>query len=198
MIFERNVPGSTELLQKARVGIAGCGGLGSNAAVALVRAGLGHLILADFDSVELSNLNRQYFFQDDVGLPKTEALANHLKNINPTVTLQLHQEELTSDSVPEIFKDADILLEAFDKAESKAWLIESWAAAFPDRALVIGNGLSGAGRTNRLRVKKVGNLYFCGDGETGMELGLCSARIAIAANMEANVVTSLLLGLEEV
>jgi sulfur carrier protein ThiS adenylyltransferase len=57
-----------------RIGIAGCGGLGSNCAVALSRVGIGRLILVDFDVVELSNLNRQYYFRDQIGLLKTEAL----------------------------------------------------------------------------------------------------------------------------
>jgi len=198
MIFERNVPGSTEVLQKATVGLAGCGGLGSNVAVALTRAGVGRLILTDFDLVELSNLNRQYFFQADVGLPKTEALSKHLKAINPEIDLQLHPEKLTPQNVPSIFNESEILVEAFDKAESKAWLVESWVSAFPDRPMVIGNGLSGAGGTYKLCVRREENLYFCGDGETEMDLGLCSARVAIVANMQANVVISLLLGLEDV
>jgi len=198
MIFERNVPGSTKILQKATIGIAGCGGLGSNAAVSLVRAGIGRLVIADFDQVELSNLNRQHYFQSDIGRPKVDALADHLKAINPGIKLDIYHEKLNTENVPAIFGKTDILLEAFDKAESKLWLVETWVTHFPDRPMVIGNGLSGVGGTNQMHVKQDGNLYFCGDGKTELDLGLCSAKVSIAANMEANVVISLILGLEDV
>jgi sulfur carrier protein ThiS adenylyltransferase len=192
-IFERNVPGSTEMLQKATIGIAGCGGLGSNAAVALARAGVGKLILADPDRVELSNLNRQHYFQSDIGKVKVEALAGHLKAINPDIVLVLHELELTPDNAPEIFGEADLLVEAFDRAESKRWLIETWCRAFPDRPIVCGSGLSGAGNTNTLRVHSAGCIHFCGDEESDMSLGLCAARVGTVANMQANVAIELLL-----
>ena len=193
-IFSRNVPGTTEILQKATVAIAGCGGLGSNAAVSLVRAGVGCLILADFDVVEVSNLNRQYFFQSDIGKPKVEALAGHLRNINPQVQLVLHKVELTPELISNIFAEADLLIEAFDKAENKHWLIESWCTAFPKRPIIVGSGLSGCGSTETLKVHKSGNIYFCGDETTDMSLGLCAPRVAIVANMQANIAVELLAG----
>ena len=192
-IFERNVPGTTEKLQKATVGIAGCGGLGSNAAVALARAGVGRLILADPDSVELSNLNRQYFFQSDIGKVKVEALAAHLRAVNPDIELVLHELELTPENTPGVFGDADILIEAFDRAESKHWLIETWCRAFPDRPIVCGSGLSGVGNTGALRVHSSGLIHCCGDEESDMSMGLCAARVGTVANMEANVALELLL-----
>ena len=191
-IFTRNVPGTTEILQKRIVGIAGCGGLGSNAAVALVRAGIGKLILADFDIVEVSNLNRQYYFQADIGEIKVEALARHLKAINPEIDLDLHKIELTPENISLIFRDADLLIEAFDRAESKQWLIEAWCRAFPEKPIIVGSGLSGLGNSNSLKVQQAGNIYFCGDGETDMSMGLCSPRVAIAANMQANTAIEIL------
>ena len=191
-IFERNVPGTTEKLQKATVGIAGCGGLGSNAAVALTRAGVGRLILADPDRVELSNLNRQHFFQSDIGKVKVEALAGHLRSVNPGIELVLHEIELTPENTPDVFGEADLLIEAFDRAESKRWLIEAWCRAFPDRPIVCGSGLSGAGNTNALRVHSAGCIHLCGDEESDMSLGLCAARVGAVANMQANVAIELL------
>ncbi len=191
-IFERNVPGSTERLQKAAVGIAGCGGLGSNAAVSLVRAGVGTLIIADSDRVEESNLNRQHFFQDDIGKKKVDALAFHLRAINPEVVIKTYDLELTPADISEVFKEADLLIEAFDRAESKQWLIESWSRAFPGKAIICASGLSGLGRTETLKVHRAGNIYFCGDGESDMSMGLCSARVAIVANMEANTAIEIL------
>jgi len=198
VLFERNVPDSTEKLLQSTVGIAGCGGLGSNAAVSLVRAGVGHLILADFDKVELSNLNRQYYFQEDIGKMKVKALADRLRTIHPHIRLDVHPIKLTPEAIPKIFNKASLLIEAFDKAESKHWLIEAWCKSFPDHPIVVGSGLSGAGKSNDLRVQKGGHVYFCGDSETDMSLGLCAPRVAMVANMEANVAISLLLGLEEI
>lgn len=191
-LFERNVPGTLEILQKSTVGIAGCGGLGSNAAVSLVRAGIGKLIIADHDVVEESNLNRQYYFQPDTGKKKVEALADHLKAINPEIRLKVIDKQIHASDISGIFKDAEILIEAFDRAESKAWLIESWCIAFPRRPIVCASGLSGIGKTEDLTVRNAGTIYIVGDGETDMSMGLCSARVAIAANMQANIAIELL------
>jgi len=191
-IFTRNVPGMTEKLKPSCIGIAGCGGLGSNAAVALARAGVGRLIIADFDRVELSNLNRQYFFLTDVGEYKVDALEKYLKSINPSIQVTKHKTKLDRKNISPIFQEADILLEAFDKAESKKMLIDAWMKTFPERPIVSGNGLSNLGRTDELKVTRAGNIWFCGDMTTEMSQGLCSARVAIVANMQANVAIELL------
>jgi sulfur carrier protein ThiS adenylyltransferase len=182
----------TECLQRATIGIAGCGGLGSNAAVTLARAGIGRLILADPDIVEASNLNRQHFFQPDIGKAKVDALADHLRAIQPEIRLVTHRLELAPANVPEVFREADLLVEAFDRAENKHWLIEAWCRAFPQRPIIVASGLAGCGRTNALRVRSSGNIHVCGDGESDMSLGLCAARVAIVANMQANVAIELL------
>jgi sulfur carrier protein ThiS adenylyltransferase len=104
-LFERNVPGSTAILQKSVVAIAGCGGLGSNAAVSLVRAGIGKLIITDPDIVEESNLNRQYYFLSDIGVKKVKVLTAHLKANNG---LSKHGVKLSRKkqlSVPAGFQD---------------------------------------------------------------------------------------------
>ncbi|MDD5657702.1 MAG: sulfur carrier protein ThiS adenylyltransferase ThiF [Elusimicrobia bacterium] len=187
-IFARNVPGMTEALRRRVVGVAGCGGLGSNAAVALVRAGVGELILADFDVVEESNLNRQAYERPDIGAEKVRALARHLRAINPAVRISEHVCRIVPGNVAELFGRADLLIEAFDQADAKKWLIESWCRAFPGKDIICGNGLSGCGRTEDLKVVQVGaHLWFCGDGGSELSLGLCSARVAIVANMQANL-----------
>lgn len=191
-LFARNVPGSTEVLQKATVGIAGCGGLGSNAAVALVRAGIGRLILADFDIVEESNLNRQHYFIADIGRKKTQALAQHLKAINPGVQLTLVNSRIGPKDVPVVFNDAVILIEAFDRAESKSWLIGEWRSAFPKRPVVCASGLAGIGQSESIAVRKSGSMYVVGDNKSEMGMGLCSARVAIVASMQANIAIELL------
>jgi len=191
-IFSRNVPGSTAILRAATVGVAGCGGLGSNAAVALVRAGVGHLILVDHDVVEASNLNRQYFFQSDIGRRKVEALAEHLRAVNPDVGIDLQQQTLTPDAVATLFAGADLLIEAFDRAESKQWLIEAWCRAFPKRTIVCASGLSGLGNTEAIAVRRAGNIILCGDQTSDMSQGLCAARVALVANMQANLAIEVL------
>lgn len=186
MIFARNVPGSTEILAAATVAVAGCGGLGSNAAVALVRAGVGRLILVDHDVVEPSNLNRQHYYQRDVGRKKVEALADHLRAIGPEVKLVLHDVTLTPEDVAVLFPEADLLIEGFDEAESKGWLVEAWCAAFPRRKVVCASGIAGLGKTEALRVRRAGNIILCGDERSEMSEGLCAPRVALVANMQAN------------
>ncbi|MBN2071908.1 MAG: sulfur carrier protein ThiS adenylyltransferase ThiF [Candidatus Krumholzibacteriota bacterium] len=186
-VFERNVPGSTEKMLESCVGIAGCGGLGSNAAIALARAGAGKLIIADFDVVELSNLNRQYYFRSDLGKPKVEALSAHLREINPEISIISHQARITPASVGEIFSGADLLIEAFDDAESKHWLIETWCGLFPERHLICASGISGIGDSSSIVIRSSGKIHIIGDETTGSDIGLCSARVALAANMQANL-----------
>ncbi len=192
-IFKRNVPKTTEIFKKSTVGIAGCGGLGSNIAISLVRAGIGKLVLTDFDIVEPSNLNRQHFFQTDIGKEKVYALAEYLKNINPKVELELHNKKLIKEDIKNIYKNVDIMVEAFDKAESKAWLIESWCINFPKKEIVCASGISGIGNIDKMIVKKTGKIYFIGDGKTDMSEGLNSSKVTIAANMQASTVMEILL-----
>ncbi|MBN1880435.1 sulfur carrier protein ThiS adenylyltransferase ThiF [bacterium] len=192
-IFSRNVPGTTERLQGVCVGIAGCGGLGSNVAVALTRAGVGRLILADMDRVEASNLNRQHFFLSDIGRFKTDALAAHLRAINPEIGIDMHANEVTPDNMAGIFGQADILVEAFDRAEAKAWLIRRWHKLFPDRPMVAANGLSGYGASGTLHLEQFGKLVLCGDMTTDMAMGLAAPRVLMVAAMQANAVIELVM-----
>ncbi len=192
-IFVRNAPGVRETLRTSKVGIAGCGGLGSNIAVSLVRAGIGELIIADFDRVELSNLNRQYYFLEDVGERKTGALKNILLRINPQVKLKTITEELTPENVPNLFSGVEVMIEAFDLAERKKWLIDTWSRHHSSVPLVCGSGVAGYGKNNELKTVRAGNLYVCGDQSSDMKEGLCSSRVAVVANMQANVVIEILM-----
>jgi len=185
-IFDRNVSGSTEILQRCTVGIAGCGGLGSNAALALTRAGIGRLLLVDFDVVEESNLNRQQYYLEDVGKKKVVVLAERLRAINPDLRVEVFDVRLEPDALDQIFAEADLLLEAFDRAENKRWLIEAWCRIFPERPIVVASGVSGLGRTETLQVLRSGRIIVCGDRSSDVREGLCAPRVAIAANMEAN------------
>jgi len=197
LMAARHTPGVHARLKQACVGIAGLGGLGSAVAIALARIGVGHLVLADFDVVEPSNLNRQQYFVDQIGLKKVHALGDILARVNPYVRLTRHEVRLTTSNVPDIFGDAHVLIEAFDAADQKAMLFESFGAAHPGIPIVMATGLAGHGPSNTVRTRKVGSrLYIVGDGETaaGPGMGLMAPRVGIAAHHQANATLRLLLG----
>jgi sulfur carrier protein ThiS adenylyltransferase len=181
-------------LRESAVGIAGAGGLGSNAAISLARAGIGRLVVADFDRVEPANLNRQQFFVDQVGMVKTKALLDNLLRINPFAAYEMHEVRLNRRNTARIFADVDVLVEALDRAAAKEMLIEAWLAAFPDRPIVAASGLSGFGANRKLHVRRLGSLYICGDEESEAPKGVSpmAPRVAIVANMQANLAVELL------
>jgi sulfur carrier protein ThiS adenylyltransferase len=178
------------------VGIAGCGGLGSNCAVALARVGIGTLIIADFDVIEESNLNRQYYFRDQIGQKKAFALNANINRINPDVKVLSIQKKLESSDIIKLFHDCDVIVEAFDKKEMKQMIIETVLSELPDKPLVVASGLAGWGDNNSLRTRKIDNLYICGDEvtETSEDLPPLGPRVGIVANMQANVVLEIVLG----
>lgn len=182
-------------LRKKTVGIAGAGGLGSNCAVALARVGVGRIIIADFDKVSRDNLNRQFFFNDQIGQKKVYALADTMYFINMGVKIAPINEKLNPKNIVTIFRDCDVIVEAFDLAEMKQMLIETVQETWPEKPLVIGLGMAGWGDTNSLGVTQTGNLYICGDGKTEIsdEVPPIAPRVGIVANMQANVVLEILL-----
>jgi sulfur carrier protein ThiS adenylyltransferase len=197
LLTARHTPGVHEIIKGSTIGIAGVGGLGSSIAIALARTGIGHLIIADFDVVEPSNLNRQQYFIDQIGLPKVYALRDILKRINPHVRVTACHLRLTPHNLEEVFGHAQVLVEAFDLAEQKVMLIETFATRFPDRPIVTGSGMAGHGPANTVQTRQVANnLYLCGDGSTAAApgTGLMAPRVGVAAHHQANAVLRLLLG----
>ena len=193
--FSKHDPEILPVIRKATIGIAGAGGLGSNVAVSLARTGIGKLIIADFDVLETSNLNRQQYFIEQIGEPKVKALLENLKKINPFSVYQIHHIKLDEKNITLIYKDVDIMVEAFDKAEMKKMLIETWLSHFPDKPVIAGSGLAGFGMNEKIHTKKTGNLYICGDEETELAEGITpmAPRVGIVANMQANLVLELLM-----
>ena len=183
-------------LNDRTVGIAGCGGLGSNCAVALARVGVGKLVIADFDKVEISNLNRQYFFSGQVGMPKVLALKEVIYMIDPFVNVETHETVLDKENIPWIFKDCDVIVEAFDRAEMKQMIIETVTEHMKGWPLVCGVGLAGWGENQAIGITEFDNVYLCGDGtrEVSDMFPPLAPRVGIVANMEANQVLELLLG----
>jgi len=194
-LYARNPPGSLSRLQGQVVGIAGAGGLGSNIAVSLLRSGVQRFILADHDRVELSNLNRQHYFLDQVGMEKTAALHQNLLRINPHVEVTLHCRRISADNLAAIFADAHLLIEAFDEPEMKALTAHCWTKSYPDRFLVMGSGISGYGRNEAMTTMVRGRLVICGDQHTSCttEAGLTACRLGIVAQMQANAALEILL-----
>lgn len=194
---ERHGEEAVQKLQNACIGIAGLGGLGSHIAVFLARMGVGKLVLADFDRVDVTNLHRQQYFVEQVGLPKTEALADTLRKIDPWIQLELHPVRLMPENISIIFGSCSILCEAFDKAEEKAMLLETVLTELPHTIVVSGSGMAGVGSVNQIQTRKAMNrLYLCGDGETDVaEYGsLFASRVAVCAGHQAHMVLRLLLG----
>ncbi len=191
-------PNIYEKINSKKIAIAGLGGLGSNIAVSLVRSGIDKLILCDFDKVELSNLARQYYFYEDIGRFKVDALCDILKRINPFIKLEAHNVFLSEDNYDEIFKGADLVVEALDNANSKEKLVSYFLKK--NKILFSGVGMAGTYSANIIKTKKLGdNLYFSGDfkNEANDENGLLASRVSIVANHQANMIIRYLLGKKE-
>jgi len=184
-----------EKLGKSSVGIAGAGGLGSNAAVSLARAGVGRLVIVDFDKVEESNLNRQYYFRDQIGKNKVDALKENINRIYPSTKVDVFNEKLVKGSMDKYFHDVDVIIEALDSAEMKTAFVEEILRRLPGKPVVAASGVAGYGHSDRITTKKLGNLYMVYDGNarSSEEDVLMAPRVCLMANWEANLVLEILL-----
>lgn len=183
-------------LKESSVGIAGAGGLGSNAAVSLARAGIGRLVIVDYDKVEKSNLNRQYYFLNQIGKVKVKALKDNIKKINPSVKVEVYNEKLTKGSMDRYFKDVDVIIEALDSAEMKTAFVEEIMHKLPKIPVIAASGVAGYGHSERIVTKHLGNLYmvYDADAKSSDDDVLMAPRVCLMANWEANLVLELLLG----
>ena len=189
----------SQRLHTAKVAIVGLGGLGSNVALWLARLGVGQLLLYDFDKVELSHLNRQYYFLEDVGQYKATALLRHLKAVNPYGNYCSEVVRLTEDNLPELLSEAHIVCEALDKPEAKALLVNGVLESFPDKYLVSASGLAGFASSASMQVRQVtSRFYLCGDSVSDMlQLPLCGARVGLCAAQEALTIARIILQMED-
>lgn len=185
----------------ARVAICGLGGLGSNIAISLARAGVGHLHLIDFDDVDITNMNRQQYYVNQIGTPKTEALAQNLKQIAPYIEVTTDQVKVTDANLKVLLWEDDIICEAFDKADQKAMLVNGVLTSFPDKYLVAGSGMAGLDSGNLIQTKrKMKHFYIAGDdvSDVNAGLGLVAPRVMLCAAHQALMVLRLLAGEEDV
>lgn len=201
MMAARHSPGVHMRVKQARVGIAGLGGLGSAIALMLARTGVGHLVLADFDVVEPSNLNRQNYLIRHLGMPKTEAMREQIAEVNPYITVDAHCVRVDASNAASLFDGCPVVCEAFDNPASKAEAITALLENLPDVSVIGASGMAGYGSCNAIRTscRFGGRLYLCGDGETAAEngVGLMAPRVTACAAHQANMALRLLLGLTE-
>ena len=199
MIASRNSPELNSALNKAVIGVAGLGGLGSNIALSLARVGVKKLVLADFDVVEPSNLNRQQYFVRHIGLKKTQALKELINDVNPFVEVEAHDIFLDEKNVASVFGECEILCEAFDNVAGKAMILNEAGASLKEKNIIGASGMAGYFSSNLIKtIKFAKNVYLCGDltNEAKIGQGLMAPRVAICANHEANLAIRLLMGLE--
>lgn len=195
-----NIRHGEELQNKisaARVAVCGLGGLGSNIAIALARAGVGHLHLIDFDRVDLTNLNRQQYAVGQLGQYKTDALRETLSLVSPYCDVTCDTIQVTEENLPDLLKTEDYICEAFDRAEAKAMLVSGVLEHFPEKYLVSGSGLAGLGSANTIQTRRISKrFYLCGDGtsDSSVGLGLVASRVLVCAAHEANMILRLIAG----
>lgn len=184
-------------ISAARVAVCGLGGLGSNIAIALARAGVGHLHLIDFDRVDLTNLNRQQYAVGQLGQYKTDALRETLSLVSPYCDVTCDTVRVTDENLPDLLKAEDYICEAFDRAEAKAMLVSGVLEHFPEKYLVAASGLAGLGSANTIQTRRVSKrFYLCGDGtsDSSVGLGLVASRVLVCAAHEANMILRLIAG----
>jgi len=175
-------------VRDARIGIAGAGGLGSNCALNLVRAGFKKLTIVDFDIVDPSNLDRQFYFLDQVGMSKVEALKINLARVNPALEIKAVNRKIEKSDVAKLFGDCDVVAECFDSAENKTMLVSELIKMC--KFIVTVSGLGGVGSSDDIKVHRIKkNLVMIGD----LKSDIChrpalSPRVNVAAAKQADVV----------
>ena len=185
----------------ATVAVCGLGGLGSNIAITLARAGIGKLILIDSDRVDITNLHRQQYKADQIGFFKTDALADNLSEIAPYTEIQTVTEKITEENFADLLKDADVVCEAFDNAEAKAMLVNGVLEQLPQCYLVAASGMAGMDTPNTIQTRKVmKHFYLCGDetNDVADTIGLVAPRVMLCAAHQAHTVLRILAGEYEV
>lgn len=198
---ERHGKELQQRFSSATIAVCGLGGLGSNIAIALARAGIGRLILVDFDRVDITNLHRQQYKASQIGMYKTDALAENLREIAPYTGVETHAARITEENAVTLLQCADIVCEAFDGAEAKAMLTNTVLSEMPDKYLVAASGMAGMGTSNSIRTRKItSRFYLCGDEVSDVNdgIGLVAPRVALCAAHQAHTVLRILAGKYEV
>ena len=194
-LTERHGEELQKVFSTATVAICGLGGLGSNIAIHLARAGVGKLILIDFDRVDITNLHRQQYKANQIGMYKTDALAQNLREINPYIEFETRTERIAEDNATALLQGVDIICEAFDDAECKATLTNTVLSELPDKYLVAASGMAGMGTVNSIKTRRItSRFYLSGDeaSEVSDGIGLVASRVALCAAHQAHTVLRIL------
>lgn len=197
MLIQRHGADLHHKFSKASVAICGLGGLGSNIAIALARAGIGRLHLIDFDKVDLSNVHRQQYMLSQIGRNKTEALQDTLRQIAPYMEIRMDTVRITEENLGELLKQESVVCEAFDNPEAKAMLVNGVLEAYPDKYIVAASGMAGLSSSNTIKTRKITeHFYLCGDGKSDVAdcLGLIASRVMLCAAHQAHIILRLLAG----
>ncbi|MEF3254322.1 MAG: sulfur carrier protein ThiS adenylyltransferase ThiF [Deferribacterales bacterium] len=197
LLVSRHSPGVYEILKKSSVVVAGVGGLGSNIVVSLSRMGVGRIRFIDFDVVEPSNINRQYYFIDQIGMKKVFALHNTLLRINPYINYEPIDAKIDEKNSHQLLKGFDVVIEAFDKAEEKSKLTSFMLSNLKDIPFIAASGVAGYGDTEKIKINRIKeNFFLVGDLKSGADvgMGLMATRVAVAANIQANLAVRIMLG----
>ncbi len=184
-------------ISKASVTICGLGGLGSNVALILARSGIGKLTLIDFDKISLSNLNRQQYLFSQIGMYKSDALKKNIAEIAPYTEITTYAERITEENIGRLLFDGDVIIEAFDDAESKAMLVNMIAELYPDKYIVAASGMAGIYSSNGIKTRKITERFFlCGDevSDISKENTIFSSRVSLCAAHQANMVLRIIDG----
>lgn len=195
-IMTKSITEIKEKLKQVTVGIAGLGGLGSMVANCLARTGIENLILADFDIIDETNLNRQIYFLDQIGQNKTQATIENLTRINPQIKIKAHKTKLNPENTVKLFQPAHIIAECLDTAHEKQMLVETILAKMPEKIIVAASGLAGYGNSNSIQTKRISDrLILVGDDKSSIDNNniLTAGRVGIAACHQANAIVEIIL-----
>lgn len=194
-LIKRHGPILQKRFSSGVAAICGLGGLGSNIAFSLARAGVGKLLLIDFDKVDISNLHRQQYKASQVGMYKTEALTENLREIAPYLSIEAYNERITTQNANRLLLEADIICEAFDEAEEKGMFVNYVLENMPEKYVVAASGMAGLGSANQIQTRKItDHFYLCGDGVSDVkeDIGLVSSRVMLCAAHQAHMVLRIL------
>ena len=192
-ILKRQDPEINEILKNAKVSILGCGGLGSNIAIVLARCGLGEIHIYDYDQVELSNLNRQNYDQNDLGKSKVIQTKKKIEASLPYTKVYAKEVLIGKENLDQISEKTDIFIEAFDKKEMKSLVFEYFLGR-DDKKLIMASGLSGLGDFSDIKVKKIENVTMVGDFKSSPDQGLYAPYLGIVSNIEALLALKIIIG----
>ncbi len=180
-----------------KIGIAGVGGIGSNVAVNLARAGVKNFKIADFDKVEKSNLNRQFYFEDQIGNYKVNMLEENLKRISSDIIIEKEVLRLNRENMDAYYADCDVIVEGFDVKECKKDILEIFSAK--GKFIVSANGIGGTDLEN-IECKQLGNnIYIVGDFVSDIEkFKTFPTKVSMVAAIMANIILDEYIGVNAI